>query len=236
MSEFPGVSACVSLEASFESIEDAVFYSNPDRQALSWTLPMELLRLGPEWDKAALSRRQEFCAGRACAAMALQRLGAADLVVGRARDRRPIWPQGFVGSISHTRDFAIAAVTSTQAASSLGIDAERTISPLLRLEIEARILSASEVLLAPSELSAEEFLTLVFAAKEATYKTLNPLDNVFRDFRDLELKELHPTGLFKVFDRKSTQSLYGKWKKFADLFVCEVSLAPKATLQIADIF
>ncbi len=236
MSIFPNRTACVSLEGPFSDIENALYFSNPDRQVLSWNLPQELLRLGPEWNQAVTSRRQEFCAGRACAALALDLLGSTDLSVGRARDRRPIWPRGFVGSISHTRDFAIVIISSTDLLSSVGVDAERCVSPLLRLEIEGRVLSESERLQAPKWMSPEEFLSCAFAAKEAVYKALNPLDNVFRDFRDLDLRELNSSGLFKVFDSKSSRTLTGTWKKFADLFVCETSVAAEKTTRIIDVF
>jgi enterobactin synthetase component D len=236
MRDFQKASACVSLEGSFADIANSEFFLNPDRQVLTWALPRELLSLGPEWSQAVTSRRQEFCAGRACAALALNHLGSADLSVGRAQDRRPIWPRGFVGSISHTRDFAIALVASNDFASSVGVDAERTVSRLLRLEIEERVLSVNERSRAPDSLSPEEFFSCAFAAKEAVYKALNPLDNVYRDFRDLHLRELSPSGLFKVFDTKSTQMLSGTWKKFADLFVCETRLVIEESSRIIDVF
>src|SRR3979409_1002599 len=51
---------------------------------------------------ATQKRQREFLAGRWCAEEALQCLGAGSTHVAMAKDRAPIWPDGVVGSITHT--------------------------------------------------------------------------------------------------------------------------------------
>src|SRR6202165_5059978 len=78
---------------------------------------------------ATQKRQREFLAGRWCAEQALQRLGAGSTHVAMAADRAPIWPDGVVGSITHTGNFAAAAVAWAADIAGLGIDSEQIIDP-----------------------------------------------------------------------------------------------------------
>ena len=74
---------------------------------------------------AAQSRVEQFTAGRVCSRIALGRLGlAATTPIERGEDRAPIWPSGFIGSISHTDTWCAAAVARLGDIRSLGIDLE----------------------------------------------------------------------------------------------------------------
>src|SRR5947207_7559339 len=99
----------------------------------------------PDWSEAALAeelalvgeagdkRRREFAAGRACARLALERLGRSNGPVLRGSNREPVWPDGVVGSITHTAGYCAAAVTEASCVLGLGIDAEanQALSPLV---------------------------------------------------------------------------------------------------------
>ena len=52
--------------------------------------------------RAVPRRRVEFATGRLCARRAMAALGHARVSIPRAQDRVPIWPDGIVGSITHT--------------------------------------------------------------------------------------------------------------------------------------
>jgi 4'-phosphopantetheinyl transferase EntD len=71
---------------------------------------------------ATQKRQREFLAGRWCAKQALQGLGAGSTHVAMAGDRAPIWPDGVVGSITDTGDFAAAAVAWAADVAGLGIE------------------------------------------------------------------------------------------------------------------
>src|SRR5438876_615194 len=58
-------------------------------------------------------RRREFTAGRVCARDALQQLGGPRCAILRDPSRAPIWPEGFVGSISHAAGYCVAAAART---------------------------------------------------------------------------------------------------------------------------
>ncbi|WP_374216235.1 4'-phosphopantetheinyl transferase, partial [Frankia sp. R82] len=51
--------------------------------------------------RAVPSRRAEFVTGRACARLALARLGVAPRPILRGPRGEPTWPRGIVGSITH---------------------------------------------------------------------------------------------------------------------------------------
>src|SRR5271170_2846494 len=69
-------------------------------------LPVEATYLG----RAVPKRVQEFTAGRLCARRALAEFGIVDFPIKVADDRRPIWPDSMVGSITHTAGFCAAVV------------------------------------------------------------------------------------------------------------------------------
>src|SRR5579859_734056 len=90
--------------------------------------PGDLALLDPS-ERAAVaqaieSRAREFAAGRLCARRALAELGL-EQPIPAASDRQPIWPQGIVGSITHTEGIAAAVVASRSRFAALGLDAER---------------------------------------------------------------------------------------------------------------
>lgn len=143
--------------------------------------------------RMAPARRREFAAGRACARRALAALGAAPGPLLRGPRRSPRWPEGFVGSITHTRDWAAAAAARRVAFAGLGIDAE-PFEPLSARALE-RICSAPERarLAALGSHPAERWGRVVFSAKESLYKAYFPATRHFLGFADAEI-ELDPAA------------------------------------------
>jgi enterobactin synthetase component D len=137
---------------------------------------------------ATYKRQREFFAGRWCAEQALLCLGAGSTHVGMAEDRAPIWPDGVVGSITHTGGFAAAAVAWAADIAGLGIDSERIIDPATARDI-ADICMVDEAALfeVPHGRSFCEFCTFVFSAKEAVFKCLFPLVRKFLEFSDVRI-------------------------------------------------
>lgn len=103
----------------------------------------------------------------------------------RGPNRAPQWPQGFIGSMTHTARFAAVAVMPESTARSVGIDVE------CELGVEQQILVRQYCVVegemdalvrgAPS-LSETQLLTLCFSAKEAAFKCLYPLVKHYFDF------------------------------------------------------
>src|SRR5262249_24756139 len=83
--------------------------------------PREEGILGPQ---AVAARRVLFALGRAAARGALRELGIADVGIQRGPGGDPLWPDGFVGAISHAPDLAVAVVGRASDYAGLGIDVE----------------------------------------------------------------------------------------------------------------
>jgi len=151
--------------------------------------------LPPQLAKAVPKRQAEFVAGRLCAMEALRAAGCIDVVPpGIHADRSPVWPEGFVGSITHAEGFASAAVAPCSRVRGIGIDSERIMNEATAAETAAVIVSEAEqsILLesGPNGISRAQRVTLVFSAKESVYKCLYPLTGLPLDFLDLSLEEI----------------------------------------------
>jgi 4'-phosphopantetheinyl transferase EntD len=137
---------------------------------------------------ASQSRITEFRAGRDCARAALKKLGAPPVAIPADANGCPAWPNGYVGSITHKGNTALACVARATDVASVGIDLEqRSSSDDSMLE---RICTSKELAHVLKAGVADQGLlgTALFAAKEAAFKCLYPIlrtRNV--DFQDLVL-------------------------------------------------
>lgn len=140
-------------------------------------------------------RKLEFAQGRACLHQMLRELGEHE-TVGVADDRSPIWPNGFVGSLSHTRDWIWGCVARQDTVGSIGIDTEIIANAALRAETQSTIATEEEWdLVDQFGMTPEEAFTLVFSAKEAFYKCWFPLVKTYFDFFDAEVVSITQTTI-----------------------------------------
>src|ERR1700726_3428522 len=171
-----------------------VCYRSLDYTDDAFALPLSAetqSRLPQALRRATQKRQREFLAGRWCAKQALQRLGAGSTHVAMAEDRAPIWPDGVVGSITHTGDFAAAAVAWAADIAGVGIDSEEIIDPAAARDIADICVVDEAMLFEPVHgRSFCEFCTLVFSAKEAVFKCLFPLTRKFLEFSDVRITSL----------------------------------------------
>lgn len=122
--------------------------------------------------RAAPRRRAEWLAGRRCAREALRLLTGQGTCPGMAADRSPLWPDGIVGSISHSGDVALAIAARAGACRGIGIDIERVMDGQAAIEIASEALTPRE----RRHLAKDPFsVTLAFSAKESLFKALHPL-------------------------------------------------------------
>ena len=143
-------------------------------------------------NRASLSRRHEFIAGRVCAHKCAQTMGLELLNLPSLPSRAPHWPENLVGSITHNKKLAIAALGFKGQFKSLGIDAEELIDPAKIAELSTVIASDTEmkaIRLSPQNEWGQRF-TILFSAKESLFKALNPLCHSFIDFKDAEMKDI----------------------------------------------
>ena len=136
---------------------------------------------------ASWKRVKEFAAGRACARCALSELGIKDFPLLAREDRRPNWPDGIVGSITHTNDFCAAAVGRKSHCKAIGLDAEQVcgITP----DLYPYICTAEEHdrLSSMNPRTGARTAALIFSTKEAFYKCQYALTEEFLDFQDIQL-------------------------------------------------
>lgn len=147
-------------------------------------LPDYFLRAVPE-------RKYEFLLGRLTAGILLAERGVPmrDCFVD-VSGRRPVWPVGVTGSISHSSDLLIAAVCAKGSGIiSLGVDIEI-------LKQSAEVENAVKACFTPIErllLSQLSNGVLIgFSMKESLFKCLNPVVGVFFDFLDAEIVNIEP--------------------------------------------
>lgn len=128
-------------------------------------------------------RQREFRAGRHAARAALKQLNAPPGPLLRGEDRQPIWPRGFIGSISHCDDSCVAACAKEGEIVSLGLDVEplKPLKPGIARYIETE---DERVFM---ELHPELPPRLIFSAKESLYKCYHPLVRRFFGFHSVVL-------------------------------------------------
>ena len=152
---------------------------------------------------AAPRRVGEFAAGRVAARAALVALGEPPVAIPRA-GRRPCWPPGVVGSITHCAGLAAAAVAHAADLVALGIDAEPAVP--LDPAIDELVSTSTE----RGRLGGELAGTVVFSAKEAFYKAWSARGGGWLEFHDVDA-ELAVDGSFEVRLRSGPPSWAGRW-------------------------
>ncbi len=140
-------------------------------------------------------RAREFSTGRHLARLAMTELGLPPGAVARAEDRRPLWPGGILGSITHAGELAVAAVARDGSVGGLGIDLELTGRVTDRLY--SRVFTAAER--ARVEASTEpDLATVLFSAKEAGYKAVNPAVGRYIGFHEAEVDVCWPQRTLRL--------------------------------------
>jgi len=137
-------------------------------------------------ERAAVKRREQFSSGRVAAHRLFARLSGEPLPVLRGEGRAPRWPAGWIGSISHGAQYALAALASLAHVGGVGVDVEargRLTAKMLRL-----IMTPGEVARANGDLDRA---LVVFSAKESLYKALQPRVGGFIGFHDVEVDVDH---------------------------------------------
>lgn len=135
------------------------------------------------------ARRREFAAGRNAARRALTRLGIPNSPLLRhGTDRDIAWPEGTIGSISHTSGLcAIACACVSPQVQSLGLDVEQP-GPLGD-DIVATICRSDELALlgAFPPPWPSDWPRLLFTIKEAAFKAWYPITRREISFQEMRI-------------------------------------------------
>jgi len=188
-------------------------------------------------------RLADFAAGRLCARGALTRLGFPDFPLRRNADRTACWPDGVVGSITHTVGFCGAVVERRENVAALGLDAEIVAGVVP--EIWPQVLTALEsaALKSLARVESERFAAIAFCAKEAFYKCQFGLTAGWLDFLDVSVEtqaESEHSGAFvvraaSVKGRHILRGLEaeGRYRFAGPLVLAGIALARQAAQQLA---
>lgn len=145
------------------------------------------LTLPASLGRAVAKRQREYLAGRRCACEALSRAGYPEsFYPAMGEDRLPAWPSGWLGSISHSGDHAVAVAASAQHCSALGIDIQEQASEKTMNAIGSMIAKPEE-LLPIDGMHVHTKLLLIFSAKESLYKALYPQVRKIQEFEAARL-------------------------------------------------
>ena len=177
--------------------------------------------------EAAAERLAEFAAGRHCARLALASLDPRLAGMPVLRDGRgaPEWPSGVVGSVTHCAGWTGAVVARSRGSwlgrgvTGIGLDAE-PIGPLPAgvLDVVASVEEREALARLGGERPGIPWDTLLFCAKEATYKAWYPLTGSVVG-HDAVRVELSPAGGFTAVasaddatGQPATLKVHGRWR------------------------
>ena len=87
-------------------------------------------------EKVSSKRRNEFHLGREAARRAFRKSGIiSPAVVGRDAQGRPLWPEGFSGSISHSEGLAVCLLSSAHRFVGVDLQKIREVNPDLKRRV-----------------------------------------------------------------------------------------------------
>jgi 4'-phosphopantetheinyl transferase EntD len=150
----------------------------------AFLFPDEAAAVGTSID----SRKQDFSNGRAYARAALDVLGISSCVIPSQPDRSPRWPDGVVGSITHSHGLVAAVVGWQRDFAGVGLDVE-SLERTLAKGIDRLIRTPAE----QEHMKGQQFpagidpVRLVFSAKESIHKCVAPQSGITLGFHDVEL-------------------------------------------------
>jgi len=151
-------------------------------------LPATLARSSPE-------RRVEYAAGRFSARAAVRTCAPehAAASVGSGPHGEPLWPDGIVGTITHARGLASAAVARARDTRAVGLDVEPAGQDLSGDAIEHVALPGEVSALARTTgWSTASAALVAFSAKETVFKCLFPEVGRSFDFHDVAIEAIDP--------------------------------------------
>ncbi|WP_033482414.1 4'-phosphopantetheinyl transferase [Xanthomonas citri] len=143
-------------------------------------------------ERSVVKRQAEYLAGRRVAREALCRAGIAEVDLPIGPSRAPLWPSGFVGSISHCEGLAVAIAVSSENMNirGVGIDIERIVGEAELAAIRHQAVTINEersYRALTTSLGDAVAATIAFSAKESFYKAISARVNRIVEFEALEI-------------------------------------------------
>lgn len=184
-------------------------------------------------ERSVEKRRREFATARACARDALAGLGAPRRAILAGPKGEPLWPLGFVGSITHCDSYRACAVARAGELKALGVDAEPDL-PLPEGLLGDIALPEERELLRDLARRAPgpNWDRLLFSIKESVYKAWFPLAERWLGFEDAVVsidwrQESFSARLLvpgPLLDGRELRCFHGRWLAGEGLVMAAIAL------------
>ncbi|WP_454666643.1 4'-phosphopantetheinyl transferase family protein [Acinetobacter calcoaceticus] len=142
--------------------------------------------------QARVERKNEYLCGRILAQAVLSHHFGLDQPLTSMHEHLPVWPTHVLGSISHSQNKLIVALSDK--ASYLGIDIEHWVTSKFAQESAHLILTPFEFELwkikASEFFDFSQFVSLIFSVKESLYKAVYPLAKQYIDFLEASVVDI----------------------------------------------
>lgn len=132
-------------------------------------------------------RRRESADARMLAHEMLARRGVRDAEIARHEKGFPIWPNGWVGSLSHSSGWVAAIQGRGAALRGVGVDIECPTRMKPAMWVHIMTAREREALAVFDQRGGALQATAVFGAKEALFKTLSPAGRAVPGFLEVEI-------------------------------------------------
>jgi len=177
-------------------------------------------------------RRAEFAAGRTCARRALEDLGVPCAAILPRPDRRPLWPLGTVGSITHCDGYCAAAAALSREYLSIGIDSEKN-CPLPPEVVHSVVRDEEFEWIQTVRLSNVCWDRLLFSAKESVFKAWYPVAQSWLEFDEVHVTfdpdkksfDAYILGLSPEMARLGFSCLRGRYVVYQGHIVTAIAIA-----------
>ncbi len=163
---------------------------------LSKTLHLHIdqqLEHPPKIVQAHPKRQHEYLCGRILAQAVLKHHFGLDQPLTSMHEHLPVWPPHVLGSISHSQNKLIVALSDK--AGYLGIDIEHWVTPEFAQESTHLILTPSEFDLwkgkAAEFFDFARYVSLIFSVKESLYKAVYPTAKQYIDFLEASIVDIN---------------------------------------------
>lgn len=143
--------------------------------------------------QARVERKNEYLCGRVLAQVVLNHHFGLDQLITSMHEHLPIWPTHVLGSISHSQNKLIVALSNN--AVYLGIDIEHWVTSEFAQESAHLILTPSEFNLwkgkAAEFFDFARYVSLIFSVKESLYKAVYPTAKQYIDFLEASIVDIN---------------------------------------------
>ncbi|PTV49663.1 4'-phosphopantetheinyl transferase family protein [Acinetobacter seifertii] len=143
--------------------------------------------------QARVERKNEYLCGRVLAQAVLNHHFGLDQPITSMHEPLPIWPSHVLGSISHSQNKLIVALSSH--AIYLGIDIEHWVTSEFARESAHLVLTSSEFDLwknkAAEFFDFARYVSLIFSIKESLYKAVYPTAKQYIDFLEASIVDIN---------------------------------------------